>query len=65
MPRYKVYLFTVNRTELVDAPDEQAALVKAARTPAIKLLREQAKVLGLKLKTEVEEVTDARTEFEG
>ena len=56
MPRYKVFLFTVNRIELVDAPDAQAALVKAARTPAIKLLRERAKALELRLKMEVEEV---------
>jgi len=53
-----VYLLTTNRTELVDAPDAQAALVKAARTPAIKSLRERAKALELRLKMEVEEVSD-------
>ena len=58
MPRYKVFLFTVNRIELVDAPDAQAALVKAARTPAVKLLQERAKALELKLKMEVELVNE-------
>ena len=58
MPRYRVYLLTTNRTELVDAPDNQTALVKVAQIPAVKLLRERAKALELRLKMEVEEVSD-------
>jgi len=56
--RYRVYLLTTNRTELVEAPDSQTALVKVAQIPAVKLLRERAKALELKLKMEVELVNE-------
>ena len=56
--RYRVYLLTTNRTELVDAPDNQTALVKVAQIPAVKLLQERAKALELKLKMEVELVNE-------